>query len=250
MTRSDKGQAADLTLVAAGLAETRLAAQAIIMAGQVFLGEVRIDKAGTIVPPGADLEVRGPTHPWASRGGLKLAHGLDHFSISPSGRICVDIGASTGGFTDVLLNGGAARVYAVDVGHGQLDWRLRNDDRVNVLDRTNARRLTLKQIPEPISLVVCDASFIGLQTILPAALALTAPEAELIALIKPQFEIEKGKIEKGGVVRDPILHETICAKISTWLDSLDGWTVTGLTESPITGPKGNIEFLIAARHGD
>ncbi len=238
---------ADRALVAAGLAATRERAQAMIMAGQIFIGETRVEKAGTIISADAVLEVRGPRHPWVSRGGMKLAHGLDHFAISARGKTCLDIGSSTGGFTDVLLTNGAARVYAVDVGHGQLDWGLRNDDRVCVRERTNARRLSAEQIPDLIDLVVCDASFIGLQTILPTPLSLTAPKADLIALIKPQFEVEKSDVGKGGVVRDPALHDASCDKIRTWLDAMENWQVTGLTKSPITGPKGNIEFLIAAR---
>ncbi len=232
---------ADLALVEAGLAETRTRAQALILAGRVFVGETRIDKAGTSLKPGDVPELRGRDHPWVSRGGVKLDHGLAFFDIAPDGLICLDIGASTGGFTDVLLTRGAARVYAVDVGHGQLDWRLRNDDRVVVLERINARNLTVTQVPEPVDLIVCDASFIGLRTVLPASLALAAPRAQLVALVKPQFEVGKG-----GVVRDPALRETACAVIRDWLDGLADWQVLGLTTSPIAGPKGNVEFLIAA----
>jgi 23S rRNA (cytidine1920-2'-O)/16S rRNA (cytidine1409-2'-O)-methyltransferase len=194
----------------------------------------------------ADIEVRGKPHPWVSRGGVKLAHGLDHFGLDPGGRVCLDVGASTGGFTDVLLTRGAARVYAVDVGRGQLDWRLRQDERVVVFEGTNARHLTSEQVPEPIDFVVCDASFIGLETVLPAALVLTAPAAKLIALIKPQFEVGRGRVGKGGVVSDPALHDEVRARISDWLESLADWRVIGQTESPIQGPKGNREFLIAA----
>jgi len=190
--------------------------------------------------------VRGKPHPWVSRGGVKLAHGLDHFDIDPGGRICLDVGASTGGFTDVLLTRGAARVYAVDVGRGQLDWRLRQDERVIVLEGVNARYLTSEQVPEAVELVVCDVSFIGLQTVLPAALALAVQGAVLIALIKPQFEVGRGRVGKGGVVSDPALHAEVRESISGWLGALAGWRVTGQTESPIQGPKGNREFLIAA----
>jgi 23S rRNA (cytidine1920-2'-O)/16S rRNA (cytidine1409-2'-O)-methyltransferase len=193
--------------------------------------------------------VRGKDHPWVSRGGVKLDHALNYFGIDPSGLICLDVGASTGGFTDVLLARGAAKVYAVDVGHGQLAWKLRQDARVVVLERTNARHLTRAEIPEPIELIVCDASFIGLETVLPASLGLAAPGGCLIALIKPQFEVGPGRIGKGGVVRDPALHAEVCERIQAWLERQPGWRVLGITESPITGPEGNIEFLIAARHG-
>jgi 23S rRNA (cytidine1920-2'-O)/16S rRNA (cytidine1409-2'-O)-methyltransferase len=237
----------DHLLLQRGLAESRAKAQALILAGTVFSGERRIDKPGQVLPAEAPLEVRGRDHPWVSRGGLKLAHGLEYFAIDPAGKIAVDVGASTGGFTDVLLAGGAARVYAIDVGSGQLDWRLRNDPRVVVLEKTNARHLSSEQVPEAVDLVVCDASFIGLRTILPAAMALTAPGAALIALIKPQFEVGKARVGKGGVVRDPALHDAVCVEISAWLAAQPGWIVLGIAESPITGPKGNKEFLIAAR---
>jgi 23S rRNA (cytidine1920-2'-O)/16S rRNA (cytidine1409-2'-O)-methyltransferase len=238
----------DEALVARGLAENRTRARALIMAGLVYAGERRLEKAGMAIADDLAIEVRGKEHPWVSRGGVKLAHALDTFVIDPSGLIALDIGASTGGFTDVLLARGARRVYAVDVGHGQLHWKLRNDPRVSVLERTNARNLDRTAIPEPPDLVACDASFIGLETVLPAALALAAPSATLVALIKPQFEVGKGRVGKGGVVRDPALHEEGCERIRAWLEA-QGWTVLGLTESPILGPEGNKEFLIAARRG-
>ena len=238
----------DLLLVERGLCESRAQAQAMIMAGQVFSGERRLDKAGQSVAEDIALELRGQPHPWVSRGGLKLAHALEHFAIDPAGWTCLDVGASTGGFTDVLLQHGAARVYAVDVGHGQLAWKLRNDERVVVLERTNARHLTAEQVPEPVDMVVCDASFIGLSTVLPAAMALARPGALLVALIKPQFEVGKGRVGKGGVVRDPALHEEVCERVRDWLRDGMGWRVLGLSESPIKGPEGNIEFLVAARH--
>ncbi len=244
-----KRERADRLLVARDLAESRTRAQALILAGRVFSGEVRIDKAGQTLAEDAPLEVRGRDHPWVSRGGLKLAHGLDRFAIDPLGLTCLDLGASTGGFTDVLLDRGAARVYAVDVGHGQLAWKLRNDSRVTVLERTNARTLTTAEVPEPVELIVCDASFIGLETLLPVPLALAAPGARLIALIKPQFEVGKGQVGKGGVVRDPELHAQVCARIEAWLGARAGWRVLSLTESPILGPEGNREFLIAAVRG-
>ena len=246
MTKAGK-ERADQLLVARGLADSRTRAQALILAGQVFSGERRVDKAGQSLPADAPLAVKGRDHPWASRGGIKLAHGLDHFAIDPEGRVCLDIGASTGGFTDVLLTRGAARVYAVDVGHGQLAWKLRQDPRVVVLERTNARHLSADQVPEPVDLIVCDAAFIGLETVLPAPLALAAPEARLVALIKPQFEVGKERVGKGGVVRDPALHEEVCERIRNWLAGLPDWRVLGVAESPVLGPEGNREFLIAAR---
>ena len=237
----------DVALVDRGLVESRAKAQALIMAGLVFSGERRLEKPGLTIAADAPLELRGQDHPWVSRGGVKLAHALAHFAIDATGRVCLDIGASTGGFTDVLLQHGAARVYAVDVGQGQLAWKLRQDARVVVLERTNARHLTLEQIPEPIDLITCDASFIGLETVLPASLRLAGPGAWLVALIKPQFEVGRERVGKGGVVRDPALHEEVCRRIADWLDRQPGWSVVGLTESPITGPEGNREFLIAGR---
>ena len=219
------------------------------MAGLVFSGERKLEKAGQQVAEDIALEVRGQDHPWVSRGGLKLAHGLEHFGIDPTSFVCIDVGASTGGFTDVLLQNGAARVYAIDVGHGQLAWKLRSDERVVVLEKTNARYLSEEQIPEPADIVVCDASFIGLKTVLPAAMALTKNQARLVVLIKPQFEAGREHVGKGGVVRDPDIHAAVCEDVRTWLDGQEGWRVLGVTESPITGPEGNIEFLIAAEKG-
>jgi 23S rRNA (cytidine1920-2'-O)/16S rRNA (cytidine1409-2'-O)-methyltransferase len=246
MTRLPK-QRADLLLVALGLAESRARAQALILAGKVFSDTKRVEKAGDLLADGAPIDVRGQDHPWVSRGGLKLAHALAHFGLNPEERLCLDLGASTGGFTDVLLQHGAAKVYAVDVGHGQLAWKLRQDPRVVVLEKTNARYLDATAIPEAIGALVCDASFIGLRTILPAPLALCAPGAFAVALIKPQFEAGPGQVGKGGVVRDAALHRSICAMIADWWAALPGWQVLGITESPITGPEGNKEFLIAAR---
>ena len=237
---------ADQLLVDRGLAESRARAQSLILAGVVLAGTARVDKPGNLLPADADLVLKGQDHPWVSRGGLKLVAALDTFAIDPSGLVCLDVGASTGGFTDVLLTRGAAKVHAVDVGHGQLAWKLRQDPRVVVLERTNARHLTRDLVPDPIDLVVCDASFIGLRTVLPAALALAAPGARLAALVKPQFEVGKGRVGKGGVVRDPALHAEVCETIRTWLADTMGWRVIGLTESPIQGPEGNREFLIGA----
>lgn len=238
---------ADQLLFDRGLADSRSKAQALIMAGTVYAGTRRVSKPGETLPSDTDLLVKGRDHPWVSRGGVKLAKGLAEFGIDPSGMIGLDIGASTGGFTDVLLHHGAARVYAVDVGHGQLAWKLRQDERVVVLERTNARTLTAAEIHEPVDILVCDASFIGLTKILPAGMALTAPGARLIALIKPQFEVGRGKVGKGGVVRDPVQHAEVCETIRDWLGSQPGWRVLGIVESPIKGPEGNVEFLIAAQ---
>jgi 23S rRNA (cytidine1920-2'-O)/16S rRNA (cytidine1409-2'-O)-methyltransferase len=237
---------ADHLMVDRELAPTRARAQALILAGKLFSGETRIDKPGQSLADDTALTLRGEDHPWVSRGGLKLAHALDHFAIDPAGLTALDVGASTGGFTDVLLQRGAARVYAVDVGRGQLDWKLRNDPRVVVMERTNARHLTQTEIPEPVDLVVCDAAFIGLETVLPAPLALARPGSRLVALIKPQFEVGKGRVGKGGVVRDPDLHREVCDRITHWLADTMRWRVLGLTDSPILGPDGNREFLVAA----
>jgi len=247
MTKKAAKLRLDQLLVQAGLAENRSRAQAIVLAGRVFSGERRLDKPGMALDPDTPLEVRGPVHPWVSRGGVKLAAALDRFDIDPAGKTALDIGAAHGGFTDVLRQGGARRIYAVDVGHGQLDWALRNDPAIVVLERTNARFLTEAEVPEPIDLMVCDASFIGLETLLPQPLRLAAPGAVLVALIKPQFEVGKGRVGKKGVVRDSALHEEVCERIAAWLAALPGWTVIGQVESPILGPEGNKEFLIAAR---
>lgn len=225
-------------------------ARALVLAGRVFSGEARVDKAGALVDEGAGLTVRRPPHPWVSRGGAKLDHGLRRFAIDVEGRTALDIGASTGGFTDVLLQRGARRVFAVDVGYGQLHWRLRTDPRVVVLDRTNARDLDRATVPDALDVVVCDASFIGLESVLPAALSLTAPGARLCALVKPQFEVARGDVGEGGVVTDPDLHEAVCRRIGSWLASRPGWRLLGTERSPLTGAAGNAEFLVAgARDG-
>jgi 23S rRNA (cytidine1920-2'-O)/16S rRNA (cytidine1409-2'-O)-methyltransferase len=237
----------DVALVERGLADTRAAAQRLVMAGLVFSGERRLEKAGQTVAAETALEVRGQLHPYVSRGGLKLEKALDHFAIPVAGRIALDVGSSTGGFTDCLLQRGAAKVYAVDVGTNQLAWKLRTDPRVVSMEKTNMRAVTRAEIPEPIDVVVCDASFIGLATVLPAALALAAPGAHLAALIKPQFEVGKGRVGKGGIVREPELHQEVVETIQTWLGEQPGWQVLGVTESPITGAEGNKEFLIAAQ---
>lgn len=241
---------ADQLLVDRGLAESRTRAQALIMAGLVFLGDRKIDKPGQPVPDDAVLEVKGRDHPWVSRGGIKLAHGLDHFGWDVAGAVAIDVGSSTGGFTDVLLSRGAARVYAVDSGTNQLAWKLRQDDRVIVHEQTSARILTAAHIPEPIDLIVCDASFIGLAKVLDVPMGFAKSDARLMALVKPQFEAGREEVGKGGVVRDPAIHARVCAEVSEWIET-KGWRVQGVVQSPITGPEGNVEFLLAAsRHGD
>ena len=238
----------DQLLVERGLAESRARAQALVLAGLVFSGESKIAKSGQTLPADAPLEVRGRDHPWVSRGGIKLAHALEAFGLDPAGATAMDIGSSTGGFTDVLLTHGASHVFAVDSGTNQLAWKLRQDPRVTVLEQTSARVLTPQQIDAPCGWVVCDASFIGLAKVLDVPLRLAAPVCQLVALIKPQFEVGRGEVGKGGVVRDPALHQRVCAEVREWLESA-GWSVQGVVESPITGPEGNIEFLIAAQRG-
>ena len=240
-----KKKRADHLLVERDLVESRTRAQALIMAGTVFSGETKIDKPGQQLPEDAPLEVRGRDHPWVSRGGIKLAHAIEHFGLDPKGAVAMDIGSSTGGFTDVLLTHGAAHVFAVDSGTNQLAWKLRQDERVTVLEQTSARILTSEQIDRPCNWVVCDASFISLAKVLERPLELAAPECRLVALIKPQFEVAREEVGKGGVVRDPALHERVCAEVRDWLEGI-GWDVEGIVESPITGPQGNVEFLISA----
>lgn len=215
------------------------------MAGAVYSGERKLSKGGDQLTEDAPLEVRGKDHPWVSRGGIKLDHGLSHFGFEVMGKVALDVGSSTGGFTDVLLSRGAAKVYAVDVGTNQLAWKLRQDPRVIVHERTNARALDGNIIPEPVDIVVCDASFIGLAKVLEAPLKLARTGAKLVALIKPQFEAGREEVAKGGVVRDPAVHERVCAEAKTWVES-QGWALLGIEKSPITGPEGNVEFLLGA----
>ncbi|HET9511072.1 MAG TPA: TlyA family RNA methyltransferase, partial [Sphingomonas sp.] len=231
---------ADQLIVDRGLAESRTRAQALVMAGLAFVGDRKIDKPGQMLPADAAIEVKGRDHPWVSRGGIKLAHAIDNFAIDVTGAVAIDVGSSTGGFTDVLLTKGAARVYAVDSGTNQLAWKLRQDVRVIVHEQTSARVLTAGHIPEPIDLIVCDASFIGLAKVLAVPLSFARPGARLIALIKPQFEAGRDEVGKGGVVRDAEVHDRVCREVADWLVSV-GWTVDGLTVSPITGPEGNVE---------
>ena len=241
-------QRIDQLLVSRGLAESRARAQALVMAGLVFVGDRKVDKSGQQVAEDAELVVKGRDHPWVSRGGVKLAHAIDHFGVDPAGAVAMDIGSSTGGFTDVLLQRGAEHVFAVDSGTNQLAWKLRQDPRVTVLEQTSARILTPEQIDRPCSWIVCDASFISLAKVLERPLELAAPDCRLVALIKPQFEVGREEVGKGGVVRDPALHARVCDEVRAWLEG-SGWTVDGIAESPITGPEGNVEFLIAARRG-
>ncbi|MBC7522603.1 MAG: TlyA family RNA methyltransferase [Sandarakinorhabdus sp.] len=242
-------QRVDQLLAERGLAESRTRAQALILAGLVFAGERKVAKAGEMVAGDTVLEVRGRDHPWVSRGGVKLAHGLDHFGWDVADVTAMDVGSSTGGFTDVLLTRGAVRVYAVDSGTNQLAWKLRSDPRVVVLEQLSARLLTEAHIPEPIDVIVCDASFIGLAKVLERPLDFAAPTCRLLALIKPQFEAGRGEVGKGGVVRDSEIHARVCDEVAAWLSARPGWQVIGITRSPITGPEGNVEFLIGAERG-
>ncbi len=236
---------ADQLLVDRGLAESRSKAQAYIMAGLVRIGEQKLEKPGQKIAVDTEIELKGKDHPWVSRGGLKLDHALSHFEIDVADMIALDVGSSTGGFTDVLLQRGARKVYAVDSGTNQLAWKLRQDERVIVHEQTSARILTSDHVPEPIDLIVCDASFISLAKVLERPMQFVADQAWLVALIKPQFEAERHEVGKGGVVRDEIVHRRVCMQVEQWLGS-QGWNVKGIVTSPITGPKGNIEFLIAA----
>ncbi len=236
---------ADQLLVSRGLAESRTRAQALILAGSVFSGDRRVAKGGDLLAEDAPLQVRGRDHPWVSRGGVKLDRGLTHFDFDVAGAVALDVGSSTGGFTDVLLSRGAAKIYAVDVGTNQLAWKLRQDPRVVVHEQVNARYLDALVVPERVDVVVCDASFIGLAKVLGPALELAKPGAKLVALVKPQFEAGREEIGKGGVVRDSLVHQRVCEQAVEWVAS-QGWSVLGVIESPITGPEGNVEFLLGA----
>ena len=237
----------DQIIVDRGLAESKTRAQALVMAGHVYIGEAKAQKPGQQIAEDADISVRGSDHPWVSRGGIKLAHALEVFAIDVTGNVAIDVGSSTGGFTNVLLTHGAARVYAVDSGTNQLAWKLRQDPRVIVHEQTSARILTEAHISEPVDLIVCDASFIGLAKVLDRPLTFAEVGAQLIALIKPQFEAGREEVGKGGVVRDPDVHTRVCNEIKMWLVEKN-WTVHGLTTSPITGPQGNVEFLVWAQN--
>ena len=237
---------ADVRLVELGLAESRARAQALIMAGLAFAGDRRIIKPGETVAAKAALRVAGRDHPWVSRGGVKLDHALAELRWDVTGAVAIDVGSSTGGFTDVLLSRGAARVYAVDSGTNQLAWKLRQDERVVVLEQLSARLLTPEHVPEPVDLIVCDASFISLAKVLAVPLSFAKPSARLVALVKPQFEAERSEVGKKGVVRDPDVHARVCAEVAAWLEQQD-WAPCPIMTSPITGPEGNVEFLLAAQ---
>ena len=238
-------QRADQLLVDRGLAESRTRAQALILAGLAFVGDRKIDKAGQQLADDADVSVKGRDHPWVSRGGIKLDHALAHLGWDVAGAVAIDVGSSTGGFTDVMLSRGVVRVYAVDSGTNQLAWKLRQDERVIVHEQTSARILTPTHIPEPVDLIVCDASFIALSKVLPVPMSFAKAGARMVALIKPQFEAERHEVGKKGVIRDAAVHARVCAEVRAWMES-EGWQVNDLVESPITGPEGNVEFLIAA----
>lgn len=242
---AQKKERLDRLLVARGLAATRSRAQALIMAGEVFVAGERADKAGMAVPVDAEIAVIMPL-PYVSRGGFKLAGALEAFGIDVTGRLCADVGACTGGFTDVLLQNGAARVYAIDVGYGQLDWKLRQDARVVVLERTNARHL--ETLPELVSFVAIDVSFISLRLILPAVQGWLAPQSDIVALIKPQFEAGREQVGKGGIVRDAAIHRQVLEELLDWFAE-NGFAPAGLMRSPIEGSEGNVEFLVWLRPG-
>ena len=235
----------DQLIVDRGLAESKTRAQALVMAGHVYIGDAKASKPGQQLAEDAEITVKGSDHPWVSRGGIKLAHALREFDIDVADMVAIDVGSSTGGFTDVLLTHGAAKVYAIDSGTNQLAWKLRQDDRVSVHEQTSARILTDAHIPEPVDLIVCDASFIGLAKVLERPLTFAKPDAQLVALIKPQFEAGREEVGKGGVVRDEAVHKRVCDEVTAWLE-ICGWAARGLTTSPITGPQGNVEFLIWA----
>lgn len=240
---SDKKRV-DVALVERGLAQSREKAQALVMSGVVYIGENKVDKASAQVMPEDELIVRQTGTGYVSRGALKLEKGLAVFGVEAKDRVAMDLGASTGGFTDVLLQNGAAHVYAIDVGYGQLDWKLRNDPRVTVMERTNARYLTADDLPLRPTLGVMDVSFISITKILPAAAAIMGENGEFISLIKPQFEAGRDRVGKKGVVRDAQVHLDVVKEILHFIDADMGWTAQNLSFSPIKGPEGNIEFLV------
>ena len=243
-----KGERLDVLLVTRGLCESREKARALIMAGQVFVSGEREDKAGSRFSEDSDIEIKGERCPYVSRGGYKLARAVEVFGIDLQGLVCADIGASTGGFTDVMLQSGAKRVYSVDVGYGQLAWKLRQDERVICIERTNARALSNEIIPEPLDFASADVSFISLKLIFPSLSPLMKPGAKGVFLIKPQFEAGREKVGKKGVVRDPAVHEEVIASVLGYLKE-SGLGALGLDHSPIKGPEGNIEYLVLAQKG-
>ncbi len=238
----------DVLLVEQGYLESRQKAQATIMSGLVFVNHQRVDKPGTMIAPDAAIEVRGNAIPYVSRGGLKLEKAMKTYGLTLDGKICADIGASTGGFTDCMLQNGAAKVYAVDVGYGQLDWKLRSDERVVCMERTNARYLTHEQVPDELDFASVDVSFISLKLILPMLHTLLKEDGYVVSLVKPQFEAGKEKVGKKGVVRDPAVHLEVLENFFNHAKE-SNFTVVGITYSPIRGPEGNIEYLGYLRHG-
>jgi len=243
--KSSKKQRLDILLVDRGLAPTRTRAQSLIMEGVVFVDGQKVDKSGTLVKQESNISIKDSSLKYVGRGGLKLEGALKHFEIDVRDKIALDVGASTGGFTDCLLQSGAARVYALDVGYGQLDWKLRNDERVIVMEKINARHLKCEDIPELVDIIVIDVSFISLTKIIPPVIQILKPSGVLVALIKPQFEVGKGEVGKGGIVKDEDKHKEVVEKITKFADELD-LDVRGVIPSPITGAQGNKEFLISA----
>ena len=243
-----KKQRLDQLVFERGLTESRERAKTTIMSGIVYVNGQKVDKTGTPVDPEADIEVRGNALPYVSRGGFKLEKALKVFPVDPAGKLCIDCGASTGGFTDVLLKNGAAKVYAVDVGYGQLAWSLRTDERVINLERTNVRYITEEQIPEPLDLAVMDVSFISIKLVIPAVGKLLKDGADYICLIKPQFEAGKDEVGKKGVVRDPAVHLAVIRSFMEFVETSE-FTLMGLDFSPIKGPEGNIEYLAWLKKG-
>jgi len=238
-------QRIDQLLVERGFAESREKARALILSGQVFVRGTRVDKAGQSVPRDSDILIPAKL-PYVGRGGLKLKRALEHFHIGVEGRVCIDIGASTGGFTDALLQLGAARVYAIDVGSGQLDWKLRNDPRVVVREKLNARYIVFEDVGEFADFIACDVSFISATLVMPAFVPLLKPDGGFVVLVKPQFEVGRGEVGKGGIVRDPVLHQAACRKVEA--EAMRLGFRTDVIESPILGAEGNKEFLLYARH--
>lgn len=233
----------DRLMVEKGIAVSRQRAQAMIMAGNVLVNSQLVEKSGYLVSESSDITLKGEALPYVSRGGLKLEKALESFEVSVQDRVCLDVGASTGGFTDCLLQHGAARVYAVDVGYGQLAWQLRQDSRVTPIERMNIRSMPRSMLPEPVDLVTIDVSFISLKIVVPAVMKFMRQSAPIIALIKPQFEVGKGRVGKGGVVRDPLQHESVVNELNRFFKD-SGWTSLPVVPSPILGPSGNREFLI------
>lgn len=247
MNKKSPKKRLDILLLERNLAENINEARALIMSGSVFCNTRSLTKIGELVSTDEEVHVKHrKEHIWVSRGGTKLEHAIKHFSIEITGSIAIDVGASTGGFTDVLLHYGAKKIYAVDVGYGELAWKLRNDPRVMVFERKNARHLTENDISEKLDIIVCDTSFVSLKSILPPVFKFAKKGTQLVALIKPQFEAEKFEVGEGGIIKDVDIHKRICDDIISWLSAINEWQVIGITESPIKGMNGNTEFLLYA----